>query len=59
MTQVKIFSSTNNNENGLENQINIWLRENPNIEITGKLQSQSGRYDRQVVITIFYKCLER
>lgn len=56
MTQVKIFYGVNN-ERALQEEINIWLKANPNIEITDRLQSQSGRLDRHVVITVFYKCL--
>lgn len=54
MIQTEIFRATND-EKGLQEKLNNWLNENPNIEIITVLQSQSGRLERNVVITIFYK----
>jgi hypothetical protein len=53
--QVKIFYEVNN-EASLEQRINTWLRQYADtIEITEVNQSQSGRLDRHVVISIFYR----
>lgn len=56
MVQVKMFLGIND-EVKLEKDINTWFKENSNIEIVKILQTQSGRLDRHVVVSIFYKIL--
>ncbi len=53
-TKVAIFSSRNN-PLGLENEVNTWLAQHPNLDIVTILQSQSGRLDMNITISIFYR----
>ena len=53
MEKVKIFDSSS--ANFIENNINIWLRENPDNQIIRVLQSESkNRYNTNITVTIFY-----
>lgn len=53
--QVVVFQQTNNPD-VLQNEVNAWLRQNHGkVEIVRVLQSQSGRLNYYVTITIFYK----
>ncbi len=51
--RVEIFHSRTN-EKKLQKELNQWLENNTNINIVKILQTQSGRLDREVVISIFY-----
>lgn len=50
MERIKVFLFTNAID--VENVVNKWLSENREIEITGRLQSQS---EPRLTISIFYK----
>lgn len=52
MERMKIFSATNDPQ-WVEDRLNKWLTEN-DITIVRVLQSQSGRIDTTITITIFY-----
>ena len=55
MEQVKIFFASND-EKLLQDTVNEWLREHQDsIEITGRFQTQGGRLDTHLTITIFYR----
>jgi len=61
MIQVKIFGFGSVSYS-IPEDINKWLKENPNIEIVDTLQSlttvpvgDTGRYETQLIISIFYK----
>ena len=52
MEQVKIFSNTNDTED-IQYELNNWLT-NCNVTVVRVLQTQSGRMDTTVTITVFY-----
>ena len=53
--QIAIFYKTND-EYGLQQAVNAWLNQNNGrVEIVRVLQTASGRIDRTLTISIFYK----
>ena len=51
MTQIKIFSNISSE---VENQVNAWLTNNPNIIVQSITQSQGGHNHNNTVLTIYY-----
>ena len=51
MTQIKIFSNISSE---VENQVNKWLTNNPNIIVQSITQSQGGHNHGNTILTIYY-----